>query len=49
MITKEQKSNYSDLTLSLLIKFNNTYDNKLDVINSSTSQNLTNNYKNWVK
>ena len=51
MITKEKKSNYSDsnLTLSLLIKFNNTYESKLDDINSSASQNLTNNYKNWVK
>ena len=51
MITKKQNSNYSDsnLTLSLLIKFNNTYDSKLDDINSLASQNLTINYKNWVK
>jgi hypothetical protein len=52
MITKKQTSlndSDSNLTLSLLIKFNNTYDSKLDDINSSASQNLTKNYKNWVK
>ncbi len=52
MITKKQTSlndSDSNLTLSLLIKFNNTYNSKLDDINSLASQNLTKNYKNWVK
>ena len=51
IIIKKQTSNDSDsnLTLSLLIKFNNTYDSNLDDINSLASQTLTENYKNWVK
>ena len=51
IIIKKQSSNDSDsnLSLSLLIKYNNTYDSNLDDINSLASQTLTKNYKNWVK
>ena len=51
IIIKKQTSNDSDsnLSLSLLIKYNNTYDSNLDDINSLASQTLTKNYKNWVK